>query len=208
MPKKSLAILALTVGAFLALPTAAYAVAPYPPVGPCASVSGTAAPDATITVTFTDGCFAADEQYDVTVTGSGTVTLDGVAAASLRKAAAATGGGTLVLALPHDATGTYVVNAVGILSQRIWSATVDVAPITPAIATPSAPVANTPVVNSSLSSTSLASTWLAATGRVLPALTLWGAGGLILLGAAMMMRAARRAQSNSRPSVRPASGLS
>jgi hypothetical protein len=192
MLKKSLAILALAAGAFLSIPTAAYAVSPYPPIGPCASVLGTVAPDAAVTITFSDGCYAPDEQYDVTVAGSGVITLDGTAAASLGKVATPGGGGTLVVTLPHDATGAYVVNAVGLASQRIWSAKLDVVPIGPPIVAPSEPAANAPAVSAAVASApvvsaALARTSLASTGYEFRTVALWGAGGLLLVGAAMML---------------------
>jgi hypothetical protein len=192
MLKKSLAILALAAGGFLGIPTAAYAVAPYPPAGPCASVVGTAAPDTTVTVTFNDGCFAPGEQYDVTVTGSGAITLDGVAAASLSKTASPTGGGTLMVMFPHDATAAYLVNAVGVTSQRACSVTMDVVPASPAVVTPSVPGASTPRASSPLTSSPLTSTSLASSGYDLPVVALWSTGGLVLLGAVMMIARARR----------------
>ncbi|MGO4691434.1 hypothetical protein [Glaciibacter sp. 2TAF33] len=181
MFKKSLAIFAIAAASFFALAAPADAVTPYPPAGPCATVSGTAAPGATLAVAFSDGCFAPDEQYDVTVTGAGTVMLDGVATASMRKAATSSGGGALQVTLPQDATGSYVVAAVGVASQRSCSLTLDVVSSHPAVVTPTA--ATTPV--------------LASTGYDVPMPALLSAGGLILIGAAIALAMARRARSGA-----------
>jgi hypothetical protein len=155
-----------------------------------------------VTVTFNDGCFAPGEQYDVTVTGSGAITLDGVAAAPLGKIATSTGGGTVMVMFPHDATGAYLVSAVGVTSQRACSVIMDVVPASPAVVTPSAPGATTPLAgspltsstltSSTLTSSTLTSTSLASSGYDLPAVALWSAGGLVLLGAVMMIARARR----------------
>jgi hypothetical protein len=180
MLKKSLAIFALAAVAFLAVPAPANAIAPYPPAGPCASVTGIPAPGATVTVDFHDGCFTPDEQYDVTVTGQGTVTLAAVnaATATIRNTATSTGAGSLQVTFPQDANGSYVVNAVGITSQRTCSVRMDVVSSSTAVATPTVPLAS-----------------LASTGSEFPTLALVGAGGLIVIGAAITIVLARRSRS-------------
>jgi LPXTG-motif cell wall-anchored protein len=187
MFKKSLAIFALAAVSFLTFAAPANAVDPYPPAGPCAMVSGTPAQGATITVTFTDGCFAPSEQYDVTVTGAGTITLDGVVAVSVRKTATSTGAGSIQVTLPQDAAGAYVVTGVGVASQRSCSVTLDVASSSPAIVIP--PAATT-------STTPTAS--LANTGYEAPTLALLSAGGLVLIGAAIVIGLTRRTRSGAK----------
>jgi LPXTG-motif cell wall-anchored protein len=172
MLKRPLVVIALAAVAFLAIPSPASAVTPYVPTGPCASVTGTPAPGAILTVTYNDGCFAPGEQYDVTVTGAGVITLDGVASPSARKTATATGAGTLQLTLPMDATGTYLANAVGVTSNRTCAVKVNVA--------------------SASSTAGVVTASLASTGFDAPGPALLGAGGLVLLGLALFIGLGRR----------------
>ena len=177
MARKTFAAIALAILAVFAVPTAANA-AGYVPSG-SVSVSGDAVPGATVTVTFADGSFLPGEDVSFAVTGSGTVTLSAFKAATvtLVKSASATGSASVNVTLPADATGTYTVTATGLTSGTVGTAAITVTAVD----------AGSGTVNTGNGTANNGSGDLASTGYDAPVLLIWGAGGALLLGIALVV---------------------
>jgi hypothetical protein len=169
MARKVFAVIALAVLAVFAVPAAANA-AGYVPAS-SVTVSGDAVPGGTVTVTFADGVFAPGESVSFACTGNGTATLSAFKAAtvSLTKTASATGSASVNVTLPSDATGTYSVTATGLSSGVVGTAAITVS-----------------AVNAGSGSGS-GGGGLASTGYDAPVLLIWGAGGALLLGIALVV---------------------
>jgi hypothetical protein len=178
MFKKSLAVAALAVLAVFSVPAAANA-AGYVPQGNII-VEGTPAPGEIVAVTFTEGSFTPGEDVSFTLTGENAVgaTLASVRAVvnsqSLVKPATGTGGVTLDVTLPADATGTYTTTATGLTSGTVGTAAITVA------------AADAGSGTGSGSSTD-SNGGLASTGYNAPMLAIWAGAGALLLGIALVV---------------------
>lgn len=172
MARKALAVIALAILAVFAVPAAANA-AGYVPSGNI-TVSGQIVAGATVTVTFSDGSFTANEQVAFAVTGSGTVTLSAVKAATvpLTKTASAGGGVVLYVTLPQNASGTYTVTATGLSSQNAGTASLTVRAVD---------------AGASATGAGSAGGGLASTGYDAPVLLIWTAGGALLIGISLVV---------------------
>ncbi|TFD49811.1 sortase [Cryobacterium frigoriphilum] len=170
MARKTFAVIALAILAVFAVPAAANA-AGYVPAGNV-SVSGDAVPGGTVTVTFAAGSFTPGEDVSFACTGSGTATLSAFKAATvtLVKTASAAGAASVNVTLPANATGTYTVTATGLSSGTVGTAAITVTAID----------AGTGAVNNTGGG-------LASTGYDAPVLLIWGAGGALLLGIALVV---------------------
>lgn len=169
MARKTFAVIALAILAVFAVPAAANA-AGYVPANNV-SVSGEAVAGGTVTVTFAEGSFTPGEDVSFAVTGSGTATLSAFKAATvtLVKTASATGAASVNVTLPADATGTYTVTATGLTSGTVGTAAITVTAVD----------AGTGSANTGGG--------LASTGYDAPVLLIWGAGGALLLGIALVV---------------------
>lgn len=170
MFKKTLAAIVLSLVAVVAIPTAANA-AGYVPSGDV-SVSGSATPGGTDTVSFGAGSFNGSENVSFSVTGNGTATLSTFRAATvtLTKQASASGAVSVNVTLPSNASGTYTVTATGLTSGNVGTAAITVSPADSAVGG---------------SSSSNSGNGLADTGSTVPMLLIWGAAGAIILGFAL-----------------------
>ena len=168
MFKKTLAAIVLSLVAVVAIPTAANA-AGYVPSGNV-SVSGSATPGGTDTVSFGAGSFNGSENVSFSVTGNGTATLSTFRAAtvSLTKQASASGAVSVNVTLPSNASGTYTVTATGLTSGNVGTASITVSP-----------------ADSAVGGSSNSGNGLADTGSTVPMLLVWGAAGAIILGFAL-----------------------
>ena len=172
MLKKALAVLSIAVMALVAAPVAANA-AGYVPSGNV-TVSGSATPGGTVTVSFASGSFTPNEQVSVSVSGDTTVTLSAVKAAVLTtftKAASASGSFSVNVTLPTNATGTYTLTATGLTSGNVGTASITTVPASGSNAT----LANTG-----------GGAALANTGATLPMLMIWIGAGALILGVAIV----------------------
>lgn len=162
--------------------TAAAETLPYVPSGPCASVSGSPAPGATVTVAYASGAFTAGEPVSFQIGGEGAVLLGGVdgGSAGIVMAASDTGSATLDVTLPTPATGTYDLTGIGHLSQAMCavSLTVEGQVAPPAVATSVESVMR-PSISGSFTD---ARSSLASGGTETPFLVLWAAGSVLMLG--------------------------
>ena len=163
MARKVFAVIALAVLAVFAVPAAATAAGYVP--GGSIIVSGDVEAGGTVTVTFTDGSFEPGEDVSIACTGSGSATLSAFKAATvtLVKTASATGSVSVDVTLPADATGTYTVTATGLSSGTVGTAALTVTAV------------------------DSGSGGLASTGYDAPVLLIWGAGGALLLGIALVV---------------------
>ncbi|HEY0258523.1 MAG TPA: sortase [Lacisediminihabitans sp.] len=174
MIKKAFAVAALVAVAIFAGPVAANA-AGYVADDQIIVSDSTPAPGSTQTVTFTAGSFLPGEEVSFSVTGEGPITLAAVRAAvvtaSITKTAAADGSIVLRITLPTDAVGTYNVTGTGLTSGTVGTAVLTVAAAD-------------------------AGSGLAFTGANVSPLLIWGAGGVLLLGIALLvvMTVVRRQQ--------------
>jgi len=166
MFKKVLAVAALAIGAILLVPAAANAsyVANDKVV-----VSGSTSPGGTAVVTFKDGSFTPGETVSFSVTGEGPITLSAVKAAvvtvtSTKVANATTGSVVLNVTLPANATGSYTVTATGLSFGNVGTAAITVR-----------------------SADAGAGAKLPFTGANISPLIIWGAGGILLLGVALLI---------------------
>ncbi|RJT91031.1 sortase [Cryobacterium melibiosiphilum] len=157
-------MIALAILAVFAVPAAANA-AGYVPADSI-TVSGDVVAGGTVTVAFADGAFTPGEDVSFAVTGSGTATLSAFKAATvtLVKTASASGAASVNVTLPVDATGTYSVTATGLTSGTVGTAALTVT-----------------VLDSATGG------GLASTGYDAPVLLIWGAGGALLLGIALVV---------------------
>ena len=169
MFKKTLAAIVLSLVAVVAIPTAANA-AGYVPSGDV-SVSGSATPGGTDTVSFGAGSFTGSENVSFSVTGNGTPTLSTFRAATvtLTKQASASGAVSVNVTLPTNASGTYTLTATGLTSGNVGTASITVSPADSAVG----------------GSSSNSGNGLADTGSTVPMLLIWGAAGAIILGFAL-----------------------
>lgn len=154
MFKKIFAVVAVAAVAALSAPLAANAA-----YGPGSiAVTGTPAPNATVTVTF-NNYFDPTENVNFSVTGEGTATLSILKAATATgsKLTDATGTVALLVKLPSTAKGTYNVTGTGTTSQIVGQAAITVDPS------------------------------LAYTGGTIEPLVVWTAGGGLLLGIAIIV---------------------
>ena len=168
MVKRLFAVIALVILAIFSIPAAANAVG-YVPDGDI-TVTGPATPGSTVTVNLANGSFTDGEIVSVSVTGEGTATLSIIkaATATITKAANANGALGVNVKLPTPATGSYTVTATGLTSGNVGTATITVA---------------------------AADHGPAATGGAsFPVLIIWGVGGILLLGIALLvvLRVVRR----------------
>lgn len=166
MIRKTLAALTLIVmGLFLAPGVASAAYVPQGEV----TVTGDASPGGVVTVSFSDGVFLANESVAFTVSGEGTATLAVVRAATvnLTKQASSTGSVSVNVTLPADASGTYSVTALGLESGRVVTASITV----------SAAGGQSPDADGN---------GLADTGFGMSLAVVWGAAGIVALGAALI----------------------
>ena len=182
MAKKTLAALALAFMAVFAVPVAAQA-AGYVPASDVV-VSGTVTPGSPVTVSFESG-FTPGESVSFSVTGEGTATLAVVKAAtvSLTKTATAEGAASVVVTPPANATGTYTVTATGLTSGTVGTAALTVA-----------------AADAGAGSTGGSTDdGLASTGANVSGVVIWGAVGVLILGAALVavMTIVRRQRSNA-----------
>lgn len=166
MKRKALAAIALAVLAVFAVPAAANAVDTYPPAT-SVTVEGTPAPGASVTVHFADGSFQGGEAIHFVVTGNDGVTQDGTGTAD------ANGAVDFAVTLPADASGTYTVVATGQTSGIVGSVTLTVN------SADGGGAGTVPGAN--------AGGGLASTGYEAPVLLIGTAGGVMLLGIAMLV---------------------
>ena len=165
MFKKGLTIAVLALGAVLVVPAAANAayVADDKVV-----VSGSTAPGGVSVVTFTDGSFTSGETVSFAVTGEGPISLSAVKAAVVtatkEKGAEANGSTFVNVALPANASGSYNVTATGRDSGRIGTASITVRSADAGVGAK-----------------------LPFTGSDISPLIIWGAGGILLLGTALLV---------------------
>lgn len=173
MFKKLLAVAALSAVAILAGPVAANAADPYVP-NDSISVSGSVTPGGTAVVTFKNGAFAAGENVALSVTGEGPITLSVVKAsvetARITKTASAAGAVALNVKLPTDAKGTYSVTGTGLTSGRVGTASLTIA-----------------AADGGSSTGGDSGQGLAFTGANVSPLIIWGAGGIVCLGIALLI---------------------
>jgi hypothetical protein len=144
------------------------AVDPYVP-NSSITVSGPTSAGSTPVVNFAAGSFSAGEQVAFTVTGQGPISLSVVKAAvetaRLTELANATTGAVLLnVKLPANASGTYTVTATGRTSARVGTAFLTVAAVDAG-----------------------SGKALAFTGANVSPLITWGAGGVVLLGLALLV---------------------
>jgi hypothetical protein len=169
MFKKAFAVVVLATIAIFAGPAAANAA------GYVASdhvtVSGSSTPGGTAVVNFLAGSFGAGDSIKFAVTGEGTVTLSAVRAAvqttTLTKTADTSGAVSLNVKLPTSATGSYTVTATDVSTGTVGTATITVAAADGGAARPGA--------------------GLPFTGANISPLIIWGAGGILLLGIALLV---------------------
>ncbi|MDJ0338410.1 sortase [Cryobacterium sp. PH31-O1] len=164
MFKKSLATAALAVIAVFAFAPAANA-ADYVASNLTTVTDSTPAPGSATTVSFADTAFDDGESVSFTASGTPAATLSVVKAAvsnTVVKTASSTGAVSAVITVPTNATGLYTVTATG-ATGTVGTAvlTVTAADGTPAKA-------------------------LSSTGYNVPVLVIWGAAGLLILGAALV----------------------
>ena len=173
--KKLIAAAALVVVGLFAVPTAANA-AGYVPASNV-SVSGPVAPGAAATVGFAAGSFVANETVSISVTGEGAATIAAVQTVTATKTASANGALSFTVTLPTNARGTYSVTATGLSSGNVGTAALTVVP-----------------ADAGASAIGNGTGGLAFTGSTTPTLVIWGAGGAVALGAALLavMGLARR----------------
>ncbi|TFB71824.1 sortase [Cryobacterium glaciale] len=169
MFKKTLATVALAVMATFAFAPAANA-AGYVPDDLVTQEEAPVAGETTV-IAFAEGAFAGNEFVDFTVTGSHEATLSVIKTAvdsTLRKQAS--GGAVSVNIVLHpDAFGTYTLTGVGADSGLIGIASATIVPADAGAATGDS------------------ASGLSATGYNVPVLVIWGAGGLLALGVALVL---------------------
>lgn len=163
MLKKITAVFALALVGLFAAPVAANA-SYVPNAG---TISGSVTPGGTSSVSFGADTFQPGETVSFTLTGENAsgATLAAVETKSLEKTASSSGAVDLNVTLPSNATGSYQIKATGLSSQLIGTATLTV----------TAAGAGGDNDND-----------LADTGFDAPAFVVWGAGGAIALGAALI----------------------
>ncbi|WP_066516947.1 hypothetical protein [Curtobacterium ammoniigenes] len=181
--KKFIVAVVLAAAAMLATPAAANA-AGYVPAS-SVSVQGSVVAGGTVTVNFAQGAFAANENVDISVTGAGAVTLGALPTTTVTevKKASASGSVAVMVTFPQGASGTYTLTATGATSGNVGTASLTVVP------------ADSVAAVGSSSSTGT----LAFTGSTVPMLLVWGAGGAVVLGGALIfvMGAVRRQRENA-----------
>lgn len=170
MFKKSTAALSLVIVALLAVPTAAFAVDYVPAQN--VTTSGPVVAGAPVTVGFAAGSFVGDESVTFVVVGDGPqaqlATLKAMSTATLTKTAHG-GAVSVTVKIPAGATGTYTTTATGATSGRVATAALAVAPVDAKTAKKNAKA-------------------LAATGvSPITMLLVWAAGGILLLGIALLI---------------------
>lgn len=172
MIKKSLAAASLAILAVFAVVPAANAVS-YVPSAPDSTVSANGTAGGTSTVAFGAGSFANGESVTFTLTGATSATLTVFKAAmnsSLTKAASATGGASVAVALPSNASGSYTLTGNGATASVSSVITVTAA---------DGGLANTGKAPAATGKS------LASTGYNVPMLIVWAAAGILLLGIAL-----------------------
>jgi hypothetical protein len=162
MFKKSLATAALAVIAVFALAPAAGAADYTVPTNLSSASDSTPAAGSATTVSFAASAFDNNEQVDFVANGSGAATLSivkAVASNTVTKTATSTGAASAVITLPSNATGVYTVTATGATSGNVGTVALTVVAVDGG---------------------------LASTGYDAPVLVIWGAAGLLILGAALV----------------------
>lgn len=184
MLKKTFAAIALAILAVFAVPAAASAVDAYVPASN-ATVSGAAEPGGSVTVGFAAGSFLPGESVTYVVTGEGDFTLSVFKvvrhSVDVTKAASASGASSVTVNLPADATGSYDVVATSA------SGIVGTASVTVAAADSADAATDTDASATDASGSDASSDGLPGTGYNAPMLVIWGAGGALLLGIALVV---------------------
>ena len=166
MFKKSLATAALAVVAVFAFVPAANA-ADYVAASLTSVTDSTPTPGSATTVSFAATAFVSGEKVSFTAEGTPAATLSVVKAAlsnTVTKTASTTGAVAAVITVPKNATGVYTVTAKGESSGNVGTAVLTVA----------------------AADAGTAAKGLASTGFDAPVLVIWGAAGLLILGAALV----------------------
>jgi len=176
MFKKILIGATIAMAAAIAVPTAANA-AGYVPAS-SVTVTGSTTAGGTTVVDFAAGSFAPNETVDFGVSGATPVTLAAVGSQTIvttteTKMADASGATSIRVTFPSNATGSYVLTAVGETSGNVATATFTVS--AGAVTSSTGTVAAT-------SSTG----GLAFTGSTVPMALVWGASGALGLGIALV----------------------
>jgi len=163
MIKKTLAVASLALLAAFAVAPAAHA-ATYVPGTPAATVTGSATAGGVSTVAFGDGAYANNENVAFTLSGVGTATLTVVKAATapITKVSNGAGAVSIKVALPAEASGSYVLT--GRSATAVNTATITVA-----------------------AADSATGKSLASTGFDAPMLLIWAAAGVLVLGVALVL---------------------
>ncbi|WP_431031188.1 sortase [Plantibacter sp. RU18] len=186
MFKKILVSAALLISAIFLAP--AGAGASYVPRGEV-TVTGNLAPGGVVDVSFSDGSFLPGEGVTFSVSGSGTTTLAAFRTAiiNLAKNASVAGAASVSVTLPADANGSYAVAATGLTTQRTYAATITTSQAG-GRADPGADAGGLP-----------------DTGFASPAVIIWGATGIVALGAALVfvLNLQRRQNAATRDAVAP-----
>lgn len=178
MLKKALAVLSFALLAFVAAPSAANAAGYVPNSN--VTVSGSATPGGTVTVSFAAGSFAPNEEVAVSVSGNTTVTLSAVKAAvltSFTKQASSTGALSVNVTFPTNASGTYTLTATGLTSGNVGTASITIVPAA------AGTLANT---GGGAALANTGGNTLANTGATLPMLMIWIGAGALILGVAIV----------------------
>ncbi|GAA4174900.1 hypothetical protein [Gryllotalpicola koreensis] len=170
---KALAASAIIAGAVFAAPVAANAATYVPPTTPVVSGGGSVAPGGAATIHYGAGTFTADGAVSVAIalpgnavaTGSVTPAAFLAATSAINGTAGHTGAATLTVDLPADVTGNVQVTATDVATGRTVSSVIKVA------AAPGA------------ASLTAADPNLARTGTYISLATVWGAVGLVAVGA-------------------------
>lgn len=160
MLKKTVMVAVLAAAAFFVAPLAASA-AGYVPEGNV-TVSGSQTPGGVVTISFSDGSFQGGEQVTGSVSGDPTATIAVVrtGVSSTSKAASSAGAVAFTATLPSTATGSYAFTATGAASGTVGTATITIA---------------------------AADGGLPNTGSQFPVLLAWTGGGVLALGAALVV---------------------
>ncbi|KGJ72366.1 hypothetical protein GY21_15840 [Cryobacterium roopkundense] len=167
MVKKVLAAVVLAILAIFSVPAAALAAGYVP--DSAITVSGSAVPGGTVTVSIPANSFLPNEPVAFAISGSGSPTIAVVkaATASVTKNATPVGAASVTVGLPSNATGTYNGTATGLTSGNVVTWTI--------------------VVSSASGGAASESGGLPATGYQLPSVLLWSAVGALMIGIALLV---------------------
>ncbi|KFF58756.1 hypothetical protein JF66_16265 [Cryobacterium sp. MLB-32] len=167
MLKKVLAALVVAFLAIFSVPAAALAAGYVP--DSAITISGTAAPGGTVTVTIPANSFLPGEvvQFAVTGVGSSPLAVFKAATVTLNKTATPVGAAGVTVTLPSNASGTYNASATGLTSGNIVTWVI--------------------VVPSSSSGAGAEAGGLPSTGYQFPTVLLWSAAGALLIGIALLV---------------------